>query len=249
VPHGLWRYVLDEDKYLVGGALSDGGSAHAWVTRGLGVEEAKAVEEEAAKMKPDGHGLTILPFWSGERSPGYRFVALHHVSPWSLCESPCPDAMMAATCRSGARAHIAGMGLAPVGGPAFLRAVMEAVALRLSAIYRLLEPLILIRGKEGSLNPPRVEVFATGGALCASPLWQQILADSLGTPIVVCPALTEASSLGAALLGARGSGLQVDAPKPEVQRRVEPTKGGVEAMSRAFARQEELYRALHPPSS
>ncbi len=140
------------------------------------------------------------------------------------------------------------MGLAPLGGPAFLRAVMEAVSLRLSAIYRLLEPLILIRGK-GSLDPPRVEVFATGGALCASTLWQQILADSLGTPIVVCPALTEASSIGAALLGARGSGLQVDAPKPEVQRRVEPTEGGVEAMSRAFARQEKLYRALYPPPS
>lgn len=148
-------------------------------------------------------------------------------------------------CRSGARAHVAGMGLAPIGGPAFLRAVLEAVSLRLSAIYRLLEPLILLGGK-GSRQPPRVEVFATGGALCASPLWQQILADSLGAPLVVCPCLTEASSLGAALLGARGAGLQVDAPRPEVQRRVEPTEGGMEAMSRAFERQEHLYRAVYP---
>ena len=72
IPPGLWRYVLDEDTFLVGGAVTDGGSAYAWAMRGAGEEEAKDAERLAGAMQADSHGLTVLPFWSGERSPGYR---------------------------------------------------------------------------------------------------------------------------------------------------------------------------------
>ena len=34
--------------------------------------EARELEEEVARLEPDAHGLTILPFWSGERSTGWH---------------------------------------------------------------------------------------------------------------------------------------------------------------------------------
>jgi gluconokinase len=34
--------------------------------------EANELEAEIASLEPDAHGLTVLPFWSGERSTGWH---------------------------------------------------------------------------------------------------------------------------------------------------------------------------------
>ena len=57
---------------MLGGALSEGGNVVRWFTDGLGVQNKKALKKEAAEIAPDSHGLTILPFWAGERSPNWR---------------------------------------------------------------------------------------------------------------------------------------------------------------------------------
>jgi gluconokinase len=64
---GLFRYRLDATRVVEGGALSDGGSLHAWLERTLQLPDGASV----AGREPDGHGLTFLPLLGGERSPGW----------------------------------------------------------------------------------------------------------------------------------------------------------------------------------
>jgi gluconokinase len=108
-PFGLWRYRLDRERIVVGGALSNGGNVREWLVRTVRV--SKDTEAAARAMEPDAHGLTILPFLAGTRSPGY----LTH-----------------------ARGVIRGLSLAttPAG---LLRAAMEAVGYRFAILLRELE--------------------------------------------------------------------------------------------------------------
>jgi gluconokinase len=111
-PRGLWRYRLDRDVALVGGALSEGGNVYAWCRDVLRLPDDAATEAALAAMAPDAHGLTILPFLAGERAPGWR---------------------------GGRRAAIAGLGLGtrPLD---IARAALEAVAFRIALVYALLAP-------------------------------------------------------------------------------------------------------------
>ena len=72
IPRGLWCYRLDKETSLLGGALSEGGNLLDWLYRMLGVGDREEVEREAAGLAPDSHGLTVLPFVAGERSPGWK---------------------------------------------------------------------------------------------------------------------------------------------------------------------------------
>lgn len=74
LPSSLWCYRLDGRRVIVGGALSDGGNLRAWLCRSLALEAA-TLEEELKRLAPDEHGLTVLPFWSGERSTGWHAEA------------------------------------------------------------------------------------------------------------------------------------------------------------------------------
>jgi gluconokinase len=61
---------------VVGGALSDGGGLLQWLVQRLRVDDRDgSLQEQLATLDPDAHGLTILPFWSGERSTGWRTEA------------------------------------------------------------------------------------------------------------------------------------------------------------------------------
>ncbi len=71
-PVGLWRYRLNRERILIGGALGDGGNLLRWLKGVLAVGKEKQVLRTVADLPPDGHGLTVLPFWASERSPGYR---------------------------------------------------------------------------------------------------------------------------------------------------------------------------------
>lgn len=114
IPPGLWTYRLDGRRFVVGGALSEGGGMFAWLTRLLSVEPDASLEARIAAAEPDGHGLTFLPFVAGERSPG-----------WS----------------TNARAAIVGMTLdtEPVD---LLRAALESVAYRFTLIADLLPDFV-----------------------------------------------------------------------------------------------------------
>ena len=70
IPSSLWSYRASDRRVVVGGALSDGGGLIKWLTESLNVD-ATSLQEDVAALEPDSHGLTILPFWSGERSTGW----------------------------------------------------------------------------------------------------------------------------------------------------------------------------------
>ena len=69
-PFGLFCYRVDTERFLIGGAVSNAGSLHAWCMRELRVSaDAAEVERELAARPTPEHGLTVLPFWSAERAP------------------------------------------------------------------------------------------------------------------------------------------------------------------------------------
>jgi gluconokinase len=109
-PAGLWRYRLDRRRIIIGGALSDGGNLVRWLRANLTLGKSKDLLTQVGELSPDGHGLTVLPFLAGERSPGYR---------------------------SDARGAFVGVGLSTTGVD-IVRASLEAVSYRFGLIHELL---------------------------------------------------------------------------------------------------------------
>ena len=73
IPTGLWCYRIDRTRVIMGGALSDGGGLYGWLKDNLKFQDDDdRTEAEIAKRDPAGHGLTVLPFFAGERSTGYN---------------------------------------------------------------------------------------------------------------------------------------------------------------------------------
>src|SRR5688572_33063591 len=76
LPPSLWSYRVSRERVVVGGALSDGGGLLQWLVQSLNVgNDVGALQQQLAAFEPDSHGLTILPFWSGERSTGWHAEA------------------------------------------------------------------------------------------------------------------------------------------------------------------------------
>ena len=105
---GLWCYRLDRKRFVTGGALSNGGEVYAWMKRTL--QLPKDLEARLESAAPGTHGLALLPFFSGERSPYWR---------------------------ADLRAAIAGMSLNTEPFD-IMRAALESVALRFREIYGIL---------------------------------------------------------------------------------------------------------------
>ncbi len=105
---GLWCYRLDRRRLIMGGALSNGGEVYAWLKRTLAFPKDAEARLEAAA--PGGHGLTVLPFLAGERSPYWRADLRGAIAGLSLSTEPFD----------------------------ILHASLESVALRFREIYNLL---------------------------------------------------------------------------------------------------------------
>lgn len=117
-------------------------------------------------------------------------------------------------------------GLTPRHGrPHMIRAVYEGVALAMRDLYQ---------GLEGTSG----KILLTGGG-ARSLMWSQMIADALGTTVLV-PAGTEFGARGAALLAATAVG-QFDSIREasvttrQIQRRHEPDGSVKSAWDRAFA--------------
>jgi len=89
----LWSYRVNQQRVVVGGALSDGGGLIQWMTESL-----KFDSTELAALEPDAHGLTVLPFWSGERSTGWSSDA--HGGIFGLRQKTTPVEIVRATLES-----------------------------------------------------------------------------------------------------------------------------------------------------
>jgi gluconokinase len=95
IPAGLWCYRADRRRVLMGGALSNGGNVYGWMRETLRLGAETEIEQAVAGMEPDAHGLTILPFWAGERSPGWHASARATIAGMTLHTRPI-DLMRAA---------------------------------------------------------------------------------------------------------------------------------------------------------
>jgi gluconokinase len=111
-PRGLWRYRVDHQRAVLGGATSEGGNLYAWCREVLRLPDDAAVERALAARGPDSHGLTVLPFLAGERAPGWR---------------------------GDRRGAVAGLSLDTTALDV-VHAALEAVSLRLALVYELLAP-------------------------------------------------------------------------------------------------------------
>jgi gluconokinase len=108
IPGGIWCYRVNRQRFILGGAVSNGGEVFRWATRTL--QLPADAEQQLLERKPGSHRLTMLPYFAGERSPYWR-----------------PEL----------RAAISGMSLAtePLD---ILQACLESVSLRFKQIYVLL---------------------------------------------------------------------------------------------------------------
>ena len=122
-------------------------------------------------MQPDAHGLTILPFISGERSLGWHADARLTISGIDVNTKPLD----------------------------ILRAVAESLAYQLDDVFERVNSAVAKR----ELAPM---VIGSGGALQGSHTLQQIIADTLDTPLHLSLE-HEASARGVALLALEALGL------------------------------------------
>ncbi len=64
IPNGLFRYAIDENRFVLGGAISNAGNLRNWCFRELRISPTKLARSAAAS-----DSLTLLPSWVEERSP------------------------------------------------------------------------------------------------------------------------------------------------------------------------------------
>lgn len=151
----LWNYRVDHAHALIGGASTEGGNVFAWAQRvlrsSLSAREERAasallglragedeLEHALQQQQPDAHGLTVLPMFAGERSPGYAEDVRATLHGLSLDTSPIE----------------------------ITRALLEAVAYRLAMIYDSLrtvaEPNAVLVGSGGALvaSPTWCQIIA-----------------------------------------------------------------------------------------
>jgi gluconokinase len=207
IPEGLWCYRVDRRRYVLGGALSNGGSVLQWMQRTLALPSEERLDTDLAAMTPGSHGLTIVPLFAGERSTGWRAEARAAIT--------------------GLNMHTSSMDI--------LRAGLESVALRFRNVYEVLVE---------RLGAP-AEVVASGGALLLLPSWTQMMADTLGRPLLTCLE-REPSSRGAALLalerlGALRHAAEVTTP---MGRAFRPVPAHTEIYMEELRRQRQLYTRL-----
>lgn len=176
LPRGLWNYYVDGKRTVYGGALSEGGSVYSWLTSTLKLNPTET-EAALATMQPDAHGLTVLPFLAGERSPGYHAEARGVILGLSLNSS----------------------------GLDILRASLEAIAYRFATVYQLLcqitpgQPTIIASGGALRHSPVWGQMIAdvigrpmqVSGVVEATERGSAILAlEAAGQPTLTTPAST-----------------------------------------------------------
>jgi gluconokinase len=220
-PHArTWCYGLDQEHWIVGGAINNGGVALAWMRDLLnqafslettaGPISFEQILELAAQVGPGAGGVLCLPFFAGERSPG-----------WNL----------------NAKAAFLGLTLEH-GLPHLARSLLEGVCFRFRSIQEVL----------GEIGLQVEEIVASGG-FTKSSFWMQLMADILGMPLRV-PAWGETSALGAALwalCAGQGAGpLEELGRLVRLGVSVQPDRERAGAYDLLYPMYKEAYRCLQP---
>jgi gluconokinase len=150
-----WCYAIDENHWLVGGAINNGGLALSWWRDALNQtftdKESTPLSFDdiialAAQVETGAEGLLCLPFFAGERSPGWNIHARGAFFGLSLAHDT---------------RHMA-------------RALLEGVAFRFRSLADVLE----------EIGAELREVRASGG-FTKSPQWLQIMASALNRDLQI----------------------------------------------------------------
>ena len=174
----VFCYVLAPGRYVIGGAVNNGGVVLDWLAetvarqladeaRSTGRAPAEALLEAAGRAAAGSGGLLFLPQLLGERAPHWAGD---------------PRGAWVGLTRAHRLEHL-------------LRAAVEGVCMQLAIVLAAL----------GDAGVEVREIRATGG-FARSSLWRAILAGIFGRPIGFA-ASPEGSALGAALLGMTSLGM------------------------------------------
>nr|WP_200931588.1 FGGY family carbohydrate kinase [Paenibacillus sp. Leaf72] len=214
-------YALNEQRWVIGGATSNGGIVLNWLRDKL----ASAEWEEAARLGADiyelmiqsadrvssgADGLLLLPFLSGERAPYWNASARGVFFGLNLQHK---------------REHL-------------IRAGLEGVIYSILSVGEALQ----------EIAGPAREIRASGG-FAKSPIWRQMLSDMLGRELLV-PESHEASALGAAIVAMQALGhiSSMDEARDwiHIAGRHEPCLDRHAIYSELFAIYTRLYERLEP---
>ncbi|HHU6751162.1 TPA: gluconokinase [Staphylococcus pseudintermedius] len=174
----IFCYVLDDEHYVIGGPVNNGGIVLRWLrdellaseietAKRLGMETYDVMSRIAQNVQPGAQGLLFHPYLTGERAPL-----------WS----------------SDARGSFIGLTLSH-RKEHMIRAVMEGVLFNLYTVFLALIEVI-------GTAPQSIK--ATGG-FSKSQLWRQMMADIFNTNVEI-PKSYESSCLGACVLGLKALG-------------------------------------------
>ncbi|RJQ63111.1 MAG: gluconate kinase [Desulfobacteraceae bacterium] len=214
-----WCYAVDKGRWLVGGAINNGGVAFSWLQElfnsassitGKGARlEFKDLIRIAEGAGVGSNGLICLPFFAGERSPN-----------WNL----------------NARAMFFGLNLQHDARHT-ARALLEGVAFRMRSLHEVL----------GELSGDIRQVRASGG-FTRSPLWLQIVSDVLDRELAV-PSWGETSSLGAAFWALLGTGVLATFEQAEKLVKLDCSYRPEAANTAVYNRLFEIYQNVYDAMS
>ncbi|WP_266204542.1 gluconokinase [Pontibacter kalidii] len=213
----VFSFILNEDHFVLGGAVNNGGVALRWFRDTFYAAETveaslkdqdiyELLNEVAESIKPGAEGLLFLPYLLGERAPIWDGSAR--------------------ACFIGAgynhkRAH-------------FLRAVMEGVIYSVNSVVQALEQVV----------GPIASIYANGG-FCFSELWVQMLADVTGKKVQLTET-REGSAFGAAIMGMYALKLIPSLETAESMIRVSRTFEPDEKNHQTYAKSYAVFESLYP---
>jgi gluconokinase len=211
-----WCYNLNDDYWVIGGAISNGGIAFRWVkekfasteqrvAENLGLDTYELLSRYAEQMPAGSDGLLMLPFLAGERAPYWNANARGVLFGLNLNHD---------------KRHL-------------IRATLEGIVYRMFSVFKSLEEVA------GNANEIRVS-----GSFTRSPLWVQIMADVFDRVITV-PGEPEGAAFGAAVLGMNALGLIKDIKEVtnliNIKQRYYPIEANHQRYQQLYAIYERIY--------
>ena len=173
----LFCYALDESRWVMGGAVNNGGIALQWTRDSLVPYSVPPDEQTPSTSEPSRSTYERLTIMAQKISPGSDGLIFH---PHILGErAPLWNAQ--------ARGNFFGLGRHHTQGH-LVRAVMEGVLYNMATVFDSLEAA-----------GGQVKTLRASGGFAHSTLWQQMLADIVEREVVI-PTVIESSALGAAVL-------------------------------------------------
>ena len=212
--------ILPDIGYFNSVAISTGGLALKWFRDNLGVVEKEVAREMGM------NAFEIIDSEAKRCSPGCSGLVYLPPLPgekMDACSHPIGDFIGVS------QLHSRG---------AFARAIMEGVAYALKIGVSMLQ-------SEGHRQLTELR-FGGGGS--RSPLWREIVADTIGLPVITL-ATEETAALGAAIMAAWGTGLYPTLEDAvhgmvHIDKRQEPDNSRAAAYEEVAARRDQICRVL-----